>query len=101
MTAPAVAASRTVEQFKNAENAAPASIPAAAAATEAPAQPADGPVRPTRLRIEFNADAGRFVLLDIDPDSKKVVQQIPTEAALRRITWFREVIDGQKADRQA
>jgi len=67
------------------------------------AQPAERPARveaSTALRIEYNVDAGRFVHLSVDPGSGQVVSQVPTEEALRRITWLRAQLDAQHTSGQ-
>jgi hypothetical protein len=82
------------------EPAAPAkSTVAPADSPEAPKPVAPGPAE-TRLRIEFDPDAGRFVQYGVDPDTGRVIRQIPTEEALRRITWLRDVQEA-KVDARA
>lgn len=44
----------------------------------------------TRLRIEFSNEAGRFVYQSIEPATGKVLDQIPKEEVIRRLSFLRE-----------
>lgn len=77
-----------------------AKIEADAQALEAPRKPAMPGPSETRLHIEYDPDSGRFVQYGVDPLTGDVVRQIPTEEALRRITWLRETQEA-KVDAKA
>jgi len=55
---------------------------------------------PPRLRIEFDTDAGRYVYQSVQTGTGEVVQQFPTEEALRRLSYLRDVA-ASKVDKQA
>ena len=54
----------------------------------------------TRLRIEFSRETGRFVYQSIEPVTGKVLDQIPKEEIIRRLTFLREQ-GAQKVDQSA
>ncbi|MCW5730756.1 MAG: flagellar protein FlaG [Alphaproteobacteria bacterium] len=49
----------------------------------------------TRLRIEFNEDAARFVYQSVEPTTGRVVQQFPNEDMIRRVAFLREQLAGK------
>jgi uncharacterized FlaG/YvyC family protein len=53
----------------------------------------------TRLSIDFDKQAGRYVYRLLDPATREVLREIPSEEALRRIRGLRETI-GLKVDEQ-
>ena len=85
-------------------------VTVATAVTVAPAEAASGSDATSQqsyaqreanaqLSIEFDKDAGTYVYSLIDPTTHKVVREIPTEEALRRIKYLRQNA-GLKVDQQ-
>lgn len=89
--------------------AAPESVPSSLFGTAEPPPPAPAPtqvppvdstanaslpepqLQPPRLRIEYNPDVQRYVYKSIEAVTGQVVQQLPTEEALRRLSYLRDI----------
>jgi len=58
-----------------------------------------GPEATARLSIDFDKQAGRYIYRLVDPATREVLREIPSEEALRRIRSMREAA-GLKVDKQ-
>lgn len=52
----------------------------------------------TRLRIEFNEEAARFIYQSVEPVTGQVLQQFPNEDMIRRVVHLREQL-AEKVDK--
>ena len=58
-----------------------------------------GPEASARLTIDFDKESGRYIYRLVDPVTREVLREIPSEDALRRIRSLREAA-GLKVDKQ-
>lgn len=58
-----------------------------------------GPEASARLTIDFDKSSGRYIYRLVDPATREVLKEIPSEEALRRIRAQREAA-GLKLDKQ-
>ena len=58
-----------------------------------------GPEASARLTIDFDKQSGRYIYRLVDPATREVLKEIPSEDALRRIRARREAA-GLKVDKQ-
>ena len=68
-------------------------------ATERAALPAPQPEARARLTIDYDKEASRYIYRLVDPVTREVFREIPSEEALKRIRYLRETA-GLKVDKQ-
>ena len=85
---------QAVQPVQPVQAASPSLPPREAAGSPPDPQAVVPPIVPS-LRVTMNDDAGRFVLEVVDRETGDIIRQVPTEEALRRITWLRQQLDAQ------